>query len=296
MLARQKRVAQNRRCDDGLTEQLVARWDALRVLRLDLEVVVEIADDTIAGRYGARGPHERVAHVAPEDRGHEDGDENQGPAHGRCACLLQVRLGPFRTDDLPDLLLLQRTDEPWRDEEREQHRRHRRGDDSEGYVAKDVQPREPAGLVPQGVKQLVNHRPPPSAGSGAPPVKPAWPCARTSAARTRSTAAPREPLSSTASPPARSGKATSAPSSELRALTTRTPLLDASSSARSTRPPQPTASSTPAAAMASPSARCSASASGPSSSISPRTATRRRPSTRASSARAARPARMLAGF
>src|SRR5262249_2135342 len=131
VLGREERVADDAAADEELAEELVASGDTLRVLPLDLEVVVQIPDDAVAGRHSAGRPYEDVAGIAPEDRGDEDRQQDERTAHGGRAALHAVRLRPLGANDLADLLSLELADEPRREEKAEKHRRDGGGNGAE---------------------------------------------------------------------------------------------------------------------------------------------------------------------
>ena len=72
VLRREEHVREHAAADEELAEELVAPRDALRVLGFDLQVVVEIADDAVAGGDGGRRQTKTLREVAPEDRREED--------------------------------------------------------------------------------------------------------------------------------------------------------------------------------------------------------------------------------
>src|SRR5690606_24533757 len=145
--------------DEKLSEELVARGEPLRALHADLEVVVEVANDAVAGRHRRGSEHEDVSKIAPEDRRAEDREEQERAAHRGRAPLHLVGGGAEAVvaDDPADLPYLKLADEPRREQKADEHRRDGRGDDAKRHVTEDVEPPEPARVVAQRVKELVDH-------------------------------------------------------------------------------------------------------------------------------------------
>src|SRR5690606_36929716 len=115
------------------------------------------------------------------------------PTHGRRARLDAVALGPALAHHLADLLAAQLTNEPRGEQEGEDHGRERRHDRPEGDVPQDVEPAEPAVMIFQGIKELVDHAPTPVARPTVSLPK-GSPRDSTSASTTRSVPIEREPF------------------------------------------------------------------------------------------------------
>jgi hypothetical protein len=78
----------------------------------DFGVVVPKADGAEAQQAEQRHPDVRVPQVGPQQRGDDDGDEDQHPAHGGRARLLVMRFRAVLADVLADLELAQLADQP----------------------------------------------------------------------------------------------------------------------------------------------------------------------------------------
>ena len=92
---------------DDLKNELVPGDQAQGPFLLDLEVIVEEADEAEEEHRAHAQPDIAVAQVSPEQRRNERRADDQDAAHGRRAFLGEMGLRPFGPDFLADLVLFQ---------------------------------------------------------------------------------------------------------------------------------------------------------------------------------------------
>ena len=136
------------------------------------QVVVEEAQRPEPDRGEQGDPHRPRVEVAPEQRGQDDGGDDEQPPHRGRALLRQVRLRPLGADPLAQAQAREPLDHRGAQHEADEQRGDGRVGGAERDVAEDVQRREPV----QGVERidpLVEHlRPPPRAGAPARRIRP----------------------------------------------------------------------------------------------------------------------------
>ena len=103
---------------NGLPEVLPAGDESLAVLSGDLQVIVHPADNAERQGHQQHGPDIAIAEITPGQRGNQDDNENQRPAHRRGACFAEVALRAIFTNRLPDLVMRQLFDHIGTNQER----------------------------------------------------------------------------------------------------------------------------------------------------------------------------------
>src|SRR5438067_2978206 len=108
----------------------------------DLGVVVGKSDcgERARGEYG--NPDEPVAQVGPEERRHNNRDNNQQSTHGRGPGFFLMSLRAFLPDVLPDLEITQTANHQGTDNESGEKSREAGEGGAEGDVAKDAEGRD----------------------------------------------------------------------------------------------------------------------------------------------------------
>src|SRR5207302_7268524 len=162
---------------DGLGDDLLCGRQPLILPADGLEIVVTEAHDPEPEHREDRQPDIATGQIGPEERRHENREEDQDAPHGGCAALALVPAGAILADTLANAVALQRADHRRREDD-DKHKGSERGvDEPEAEVAEDVEDRE---LRVKGIEQEVEHY--------------------ANSSITRSIRVPREPLSSTTSP------------------------------------------------------------------------------------------------
>jgi hypothetical protein len=137
--SRQPEIDRHQQTDRRLPEILPARRQAARVTLDHLLPIVVPTDAAETDGDDHHHPHIAIAEVAPQQRGNDDGDQDQRAAHGRRSRLDQVRLRTILTHRLADLLRGQPTDDARAGDEGNDQRGHRREHGAQRDVAEDVE-------------------------------------------------------------------------------------------------------------------------------------------------------------
>ncbi|KFB67656.1 MAG: hypothetical protein CAPSK01_003099 [Candidatus Accumulibacter vicinus] len=124
--------------------------------------VVVPADATETNGHGQHHPHVTIAEVTPQQRGDDDGNQNQGSAHGRCAGFDQMRFRAIAPHRLADLLGGQPADQAWSGNEGNDQRGHCRQHRAQGDIPEHI---ESPHVLCQPLRQHQQHYSPPS-GAG----------------------------------------------------------------------------------------------------------------------------------
>src|ERR1017187_5021513 len=124
---------------DELVDQLALAADS-EIAPIGVFGVVVQKTDPAEGEQGEDGnPHVGVAQVGPEQRGDNDGDDDEDAAHGGGAGFLLVRFGAFLPDELADLELAKLVDEPWTQRDAQEERGERGEGGARSSVSEDAE-------------------------------------------------------------------------------------------------------------------------------------------------------------
>ena len=118
-------------------------------------VVVDEADGRETQQREDGDPHVEVAEIGPEQRGHDDGDDDQDAAHGRRAGFLLVAARTFFANVLSDLEFAQLGDQPGSQRDAQKQRGDAGESRAQREVAKDAEAAD--GGIELLVEKVVEH-------------------------------------------------------------------------------------------------------------------------------------------
>src|SRR3954462_13196339 len=127
---------------DDLERELAASGESEVAVVDDLQVVVGESDGAKGDGAHYREPHELVAEVRPQYRGHDDGDGDEDAAHGGRARFFLVRLRAFFADVLADLEITELADDRRTDDQAHEQRRQRGERRAERQETEDAERRK----------------------------------------------------------------------------------------------------------------------------------------------------------
>src|SRR5690606_31494525 len=102
-------------------------------------VVIGPAYPAKAESHQQNHPHETVGPISPHQGADTDGDQDECTAHGRCAVLLQMRLGTISPDSLAYFQFGQPAYHPRAGAQADQQGRTTRQDGAKGNVLNDAE-------------------------------------------------------------------------------------------------------------------------------------------------------------
>ena len=110
----------------NLIGHLAPAADAEVLVLGDLGVVVQETNSAVSHQGEDGDPDVGIAQVRPEERGDDDGNNDEDAAHGGRACFFLMGFRPFLTDVLSDLELAELMDQPGSEGNAEEQRRQAR--------------------------------------------------------------------------------------------------------------------------------------------------------------------------